>query len=114
MTTMPKTRGRTVTVDAHEVGSAASVRSRTRSSLRSLAARRLTWAEARRLTVTLILGCLAMALTIWIVPGVSAGVAVDVVAATLLLAVLSALLRPVLTSFALLLGWVGVLLAGLC
>ncbi|HEY6596368.1 MAG TPA: alkaline phosphatase family protein [Asanoa sp.] len=77
-----------------------------------LRGRRLTWAEVRRLTVTLILGSLAMAFTIWVVPGVSAGVAADVVAATVLLGVLAALLRPLLTSFALLLGWVGVLLAG--
>ena len=78
-----------------------------------LGARRLTWAEVRRLVVTLILGCLAMAFTIWIVPGVSANVAADVLAATVLLGALSALLRPLLTSFALLLGWVGVLLAGI-
>src|SRR3954451_9718188 len=62
---------------------------------------------------TLILGCLTMAFTIWVVPGVSATVAADVVAATVLPGVLSAVLRPLLTSFALLLGWVGVLLAGL-
>jgi uncharacterized membrane protein YvlD (DUF360 family) len=77
-----------------------------------LRGRRLTWAEIRRLTVTLILAWLTMAVTIWIMPGVSAGVAVDVLAATVLLGVLAALLRPLLTSFALLLGWVGVLLAG--
>jgi uncharacterized membrane protein YvlD (DUF360 family) len=53
-----------------------------------------------------------MALTIWVVPGVSAGVAADVLLATVLLGILAALLRPLLTSFALLLGWVGVLAAG--
>jgi uncharacterized membrane protein YvlD (DUF360 family) len=77
-----------------------------------LRGRRLTWAEIRRLTVTLILGWLTMAFTIWIMPGVSAGVAADVLVATALLGMLAALLRPLLTSFALLLGWVGVLLAG--
>jgi uncharacterized membrane protein YvlD (DUF360 family) len=101
-------------VDANEVGPESGVRSRARSSLRLLAARRLTWAEVRRLVITLILGCLTMAFTIWVVPGVSANVASDVLAATVLLAVLSALLRPILTSFAVLLGWVGVLLAGIC
>ena len=71
-------------------------------------------AELRRLTVTLALSWLALALTIWIMPGVSADATVDVLAATAILGVLSALLRPLLTSLALLLGWVGVLLAGLC
>jgi uncharacterized membrane protein YvlD (DUF360 family) len=101
-------------VGTHEIGSGSGVRSRTRSSLQLLAARRLTWAEARRLVVTLILGCLTMAFTIWVVPGVSANAAADVLAATVLLGVLSSLLRPLLTSFALLIGWVGVLLAGVC
>jgi uncharacterized membrane protein YvlD (DUF360 family) len=99
-------------VNVQEVGSGSGVRSRTRSSLRLLKGRRLTWAEIRRLTVTLILAWLTMAFTIWVVPGVSAGVAVDVLVATVLLGILAALLRPLLTSFALLLGWAGVLLAG--
>ena len=73
----------------------------------------LSGAELRRLTITLVLSWLALALTIWIMPGVSAGATVDVLAATAILGVLSALLRPLLTSLALLLGWVGVLLAGL-
>jgi uncharacterized membrane protein YvlD (DUF360 family) len=80
--------------------------------VQSLRQRRLTWAEVRRLTVTLVLSCLALACTIAIMPGVRANVAADVLLATLLLAVVSALLRPVMTSFALLLGWAGVLLAG--
>jgi uncharacterized membrane protein YvlD (DUF360 family) len=88
------------------------MRSRARSSLTLLKGRRLTWAEIRRLTVTLILSWLTMAFTIWVMPGVSADVAVDVLAATVLLGVLAALLRPLLTSFALLFGWVGVLMAG--
>jgi uncharacterized membrane protein YvlD (DUF360 family) len=88
------------------------LRSRLREGLRSLRERRLTWAEIGRLAVTLILSWLTLAFTIWIIPGVSADVATDVLAAALLLGVLSALLRPLLTSFALLLGWVGVLLAG--
>jgi uncharacterized membrane protein YvlD (DUF360 family) len=77
-----------------------------------LLAFRLTWAEGRRLAVTLVLGWLAMAFTIWLVPGVSAEVAADVLLATVLLGLLAAALRPLLTSFAVLLGWAGVLLAG--
>jgi uncharacterized membrane protein YvlD (DUF360 family) len=88
------------------------MRFRARSSLTLLKGRHLTWAEIRRLTLTLILSWLTMAFTIWVMPGVSADVAMDVLAATVLLGVLAALLRPLLTSFALLLGWVGVLLAG--
>jgi uncharacterized membrane protein YvlD (DUF360 family) len=99
-------------VNVREIGSGSGVRARTRSSFRLLRGRRLTWAEIRRSTVTLILGWLTMAFTIWVVPGVSAGVAADVLVATVLLGILAALLRPLLTSFALLLGWVGVLLAG--
>lgn len=95
-----------------DVGSGAHVRSRARWSLQLLKGRRLTWVEIRRLTVTVILGWLTMTLTIWIMPGVSATLAADVLLATVLLGVVSALLRPILTSFALLLGWVGVLLAG--
>jgi uncharacterized membrane protein YvlD (DUF360 family) len=54
-----------------------------------------------------------MGFTIWIMPGVSAAnTAADVLVATALLGIVSALLRPLLTSFALLLGWIGVLLAG--
>jgi uncharacterized membrane protein YvlD (DUF360 family) len=79
---------------------------------RRLAGLRPTGAEVRRLAVTLLLAWPAMAFTIWVVPGVSADVAADVLVATLLLGLLSAVLRPLLTSLALLLGWVGVLLAG--
>ncbi|MEU7906525.1 phage holin family protein [Actinoplanes sp. NPDC049118] len=93
--------------------SGSGARSRARWSVKLLRRRRLTFAEARRLLVTLVLGCLSMAVTIWIVPGMSASLAADVVVATVLLAILAALLRPLLTSFALLLGWAGVLLAGL-
>src|SRR3954447_21935085 len=89
------------------------VRARARWSVRLLRQRRLTWAEIRRLVATLILAWLIMGFTIWIMPGVSAGVALDVLAATVLLGALSALLRPLLTSFALLLGWLGVLVGGL-
>jgi uncharacterized membrane protein YvlD (DUF360 family) len=81
---------------------------------RRLAGLRPTAAEVRRLVVTLVLAWPVMAFTIWVVPGVSAGAAPDVLVATVLLGVLSAVLRPLLTSLALLLGWVGVLLAGLC
>src|SRR5688500_15408904 len=86
--------------------------SRARWSLRLLRARPLNWPEVRRLTISLILGWLTMLFTIWVTPGVSADVAADVLVATALLGIVAALLRPLLTSFALLLGWIGVLLAG--
>lgn len=88
-------------------------RSRARWGLQLLRQLRVTFAGARRLGVTLVLGWLSMAATIWLVPGVSATLAADVLLATVLLGTLAALLRPLLTSFALLLGWAGVLLAGL-
>src|SRR3954471_18416594 len=88
------------------------MRSRSRWSLRSLRDRGLTGAKIWRMTVTLILAWLTMAGTILLVPGVSASLAVDVLVATVLLGLLSAVLRPLLTSLALLLGWTGVLLAG--
>jgi uncharacterized membrane protein YvlD (DUF360 family) len=104
--------GGAIRVNGREVGAGSGLRSRARSSLRLLRGRRLTWAEARRLTLTLILSWLTMAFTIWVMPGVSANAALDVLAATVLLGILSAVLRPLLTSFALLLGWIGVLVAG--
>src|SRR3982751_4530645 len=94
-------------------GDGAEVRSRARWSLRLLRGWRPRGAELRRLAVTLVLGWLTMLLTIAIMPGVQAGLAVDVLVTTVALAILSAALRPVLTSLALLLGWAGVLLAGL-
>src|SRR3954452_5791156 len=94
-------------------GSGAEVRSRAGWSLRLLRGWRPRGAELRRLAVTLVLGWLTMLLTIAIMPGVRAGLAVHVLVTTVVLAILSASLRPVLTSLALLLGWVGVLLAGL-
>ncbi|HYN94501.1 MAG TPA: phage holin family protein [Pilimelia sp.] len=89
------------------------MRSRARWGLRSLTERRLNRPEIRRLIVTLILAWLTMAFAIWLTPGVSANIAADVLVATVLLGALAALLRPLLTSFALLLGWIGVLLAGM-
>jgi uncharacterized membrane protein YvlD (DUF360 family) len=100
-------------MNAQGEGTRTPERSRTRRSFQLLRDRRLTWAEIRRLVVVLALSCLAMAFTIWVVPGVSANVAVDVVLTTILLGVLAAALRPLMTSFALVLGWVGVLIAGL-
>jgi uncharacterized membrane protein YvlD (DUF360 family) len=97
---------------SHGEGTRTQEKSRTRRSLQLLRNRRLTWAEIRRLVVTLVLNCLAMAFTIRVVPGVSADVAADVVLTTILLGVLAAALRPLMTSFALVLGWVGVLIAG--
>jgi uncharacterized membrane protein YvlD (DUF360 family) len=95
----------------HDSGSGA--RSRARWGVQLLRQLRFSLAGARRLAVTLVLGWLSMAATIWIVPGVSAELAANVLVATALLGILAALLRPLLTSFALLLGWAGVLLAGL-
>jgi uncharacterized membrane protein YvlD (DUF360 family) len=74
--------------------------------------RRLTGAEFGRLAITVCLAWASLTFTIWIMPGVSAQRSADVLVATVLLGVLAALLRPLLTSFALLLGWIGVLLAG--
>jgi uncharacterized membrane protein YvlD (DUF360 family) len=87
--------------------------SRARVGWRLLRGRRLTsWTEVRRMLVGLLLAWLVLSLTIWVVPGLSASTRWDVLVAAALLGVLTALLRPLVTSFALLLGWVGVLLAG--
>ncbi|HEX8973542.1 phage holin family protein [Oryzihumus sp.] len=87
--------------------------SRARVGWRLLRGRRLTsWTEVRRMLVDLLLAWLVLSLTIWVVPGLSASTRWDVLVAAALLGVLTALLRPLVTSFALLLGWVGVLLAG--
>ncbi|WP_185746072.1 phage holin family protein [Oryzihumus leptocrescens] len=88
--------------------------SRARVGWRLLRGRRLTsWTEVRRMLVGLVLAWVVLSLTIWVVPGLNASTRWDVLVAAALLGVLTALLRPVVTSFALLLGWVGVLLAGL-
>ncbi len=87
-------------------------RARFRFGWRELRGWRLTWSQARRLLVSLILGWAALALTISVLPGVSASTHWDVLLAAALVGVVAAALRPVLTSFALLLGWVGVLIAG--
>ncbi|GID95664.1 phage holin family protein [Amorphoplanes digitatis] len=92
--------------------SGSGARSRARWGIALLRRLRFSFGGTRRLLFTLVLGCLSMAVTIWIVPGMSAGLAADVLLATVLLGILAALLRPLLTSFALLLGWAGVLLAG--
>ncbi|MGN6634555.1 MAG: phage holin family protein [Oryzihumus sp.] len=87
--------------------------SRARVGWGLLRRRRLTsWTEVRRMLVGLVLAWVVLSLTIWVVPGLSASTGVDVLVAAALLGVLTALLRPLVTSFALLLGWVGVLLAG--
>jgi len=101
-----------ISADVRGSGPGKDVRSRAHWSLGLLKGRRFTSAEFRRLLVTVILAWPCLAFTIWIMPGVSSGVGVDVLLATLLLGIVSALLRPLLTSFALLLGWIGVLIAG--
>jgi uncharacterized membrane protein YvlD (DUF360 family) len=88
------------------------VNGRIRGSVRLLRERRVGWAEAGRLVITLVLSWAMLAVTIAVMPGVHAGTTADVLAATAILGVLAAALRPLLTSFALLLGWAGVLLAG--
>src|SRR6476659_1500952 len=87
--------------------------SRARVGWRLLRGRRLTsWTEVRRMLVGLVLSWVVLSLTIWVVPGLNASTRGDVLVAAALLRVLTALLRPLVTSFALLLGWGGVLLAG--
>ena len=86
--------------------------SRARTGWRFLRGRRLTsWTELRRLLVSLLLSFLVLSFTIWVMPGVTASAHVDVLLAAAALGVLAALVGPLVTSFALLLGWVGVLLA---
>jgi uncharacterized membrane protein YvlD (DUF360 family) len=51
--------------------------------------------------------------TIAVVPGISVSDDGDVLLATLILAVVSAVLRPVLAAFAALLGWLGIVVVGL-
>ena len=92
--------------------SPSAVRSRARFGWRLVRHGRWTWAEGRRLLVSLLLSWLALFVTIAVIPGVSADARGAVLLATVVLGVLSALLRPVITSFALLLGWAGVLLMG--
>ena len=65
------------------------------------------------MAVSLVLSWLVLSFTIWVTPGVSAAAKVDVLAAAVILGVLTALLRPLVTSVALVAGWVGVLLASL-
>lgn len=79
---------------------------------RLLRGRRLTsWAEIRRLSVSLVLSWLVLSLTIWAMPGVSAAAGLDVLLAAAILGVLTAIFQPLVTSLALVVGWVGVLVA---
>lgn len=87
--------------------------SASRLGWRLLRRRRLgSWAELRRLAVSLVLSWLVLTLTIALMPGVGATGSLDVLAAALVLAVLTAVFQPLLTSLALVVGWAGVLLAG--
>ena len=86
--------------------------SRARLGWRFLRGRHLTsWRELRGLLVSLVLSFVVLSFTIWVMPGVTASARVDVLIAAAVLGVLAALLGPLVTSFALLLGWVGVLVA---
>ena len=86
--------------------------SRARLGWRLLRGRHLTsWRELRGLLVSLVLSFVVLSFTIWVMPGVTASARVDVLLAAAVLGVLAALLGPLVTSFALLLGWVGVLVA---
>src|SRR6476619_1190907 len=92
---------------------AGSARSRARLGFRLLRARRITsWTEVRRMLVGLVVAWVVLSFTIWVMPGLSAAAHVDVLLAAAVLGILTALLRPAVTSLALLLGWVGVLVAG--
>lgn len=85
---------------------------RTATGWHLLRDRRLTsWAELRRLAVSLVLSWVLLSLTIWVMPGVSAAARVDVLVAAVVLGLLTALFRPLVTSLALVVGWVGVLVA---
>ena len=77
-----------------------------------LRGRRLTsWGELRRLAASLLLSWLVLSLTIWVMPGVSAAAHLDVLVAAVVLGVLTAVLQPMVTSLALVVGWIGVLVA---
>ena len=94
-------------------GTPTGTRARAHLGWRLLRGRRLTsWVELRRMLVGLVVAWAALTVTIWVMPGLSASARLDVLVAAVLLGVLTALLRPAVTSFALLLGWVGVLVAG--
>lgn len=87
-------------------------KSRTAEGWRLFRRRRFTsWGELRRLAVSLVLSWLLLSLTIWVMPGVSAVARLDVLVATVVLGVLTAVFRPLVTSLALVVGWVGVLVA---
>lgn len=75
-------------------------------------ARKLTsWAEIRRMSLSLVLSWLVLSFTIWVMPGVSATAKVDVLLAAAILGVVTAVFQPLVTTLALVVGWVGVLLA---
>lgn len=93
-------------------GAAPTARARTAEGWRLLRRRRLTsWGELRRLAVSLVVSWVLLSFTIWVMPGVSAAARVDVLVAALVLGVLTAVFRPLVTSLALVVGWVGVLVA---
>jgi uncharacterized membrane protein YvlD (DUF360 family) len=89
-------------------------RARTAEGWHLLRRRRVTsWGEVRRLAVSLVVSWLLLSLTIWVMPGVSAAARVDVLVAALVLGVLTAVFRPLVTSLALVVGWLGVLVASI-
>ena len=82
-----------------------------RRSLASLLARRATWGIGTvvRFVVLWAGGSLLLGLIIAIAPGLGAIGPLDVMAATVVLAVVTAVVRPLIGAIAMLLGWVGTL-----
>jgi uncharacterized membrane protein YvlD (DUF360 family) len=109
---MGRVRGPTVTIGTVDTNHTRTRPSRTATGWRLLRGRRLTsWGEVWRLVTSLVLSWLLLSLTIWVMPGVSAAARLDVLVAAAVLGVLTAVLRPLVTSLALVVGWVGVLVA---
>ncbi|MDF2143480.1 phage holin family protein [Knoellia sp. p5-6-4] len=99
--------------DAGPTRSAApSARSRAGLGWRLLKGRKPTsWSEIRRAAVNLVLSWIVLSVTIWVTPGVNAAATLDVLLAAVILGVLHGLVQPLVTSVALMVGWLGVLLA---
>ena len=105
-------RGHTATIETVDDNPAQPRPSRTATGWHLLRGRRLTgWPEVRRMLASLVLSWLLLSFTIWVMPGVSAAAKLDVLVAAALLGVLTAVLRPLVTSLALVVGWAGVLVA---
>jgi uncharacterized membrane protein YvlD (DUF360 family) len=86
---------------------------RMRTSRSLLRGVRLSLGRVVKFVVWWLLGALVLGATIAIIPGISSDSAWGTLLAALIVAVVGAVLRPVLTAFALALSWVGVFLLGL-